>query len=213
MGEVVRKVKVGLGKKGLLVLIAVLAVGALIFVRVRTSDRPVAPKPPTKSEPAQGQQPSSGQQADGNPDETGFNFQGTTLKVLAPGTGKVEWELTAKSVDVSETREIATMEQLTARYRDDRGVLSEVSARNVRVEWATRSLSFTGDVEVRARNGAKLTSQELLWDGQQKRYLVDKGVVFDNGGTVLTGEKLSADGGLTSVNVSGNVKLKGAGRQ
>jgi hypothetical protein len=38
-------------------------------------------------------------------------------------------------------------------------------------------------------------------------------VVFDNGGTVLTGERLSADGGLTSVNVSGNVKLKGAGRQ
>lgn len=147
------------------------------------------------------------------PGDTGFRFEGTTLRVLKPGSGEVEWELTSKSVDVSQTTEVATLGEIVAKYLDDQGVLSEVRANGVKLEWDSRTMRFSGDVLVKARNGARLSTENLLWDGARDKYVVEDGVRFEDGTTILTGRRLLADAGLENAKVSGDVKVMGAGRQ
>lgn len=68
-------------------------------------------------------------------------------------------------------------------------------------------LAFGGGIRL-AGPLLNLDAPELIWDDRTRSFTIDGGYILTQGGTVLRGEKLWADGSFREIRALGAVKLR-----
>lgn len=199
-------------------LLVVAAACALAWFGVGSRDRRLGDGPATPRRPVPGRAAGAAKPHPARPTTQpappGVELKGTKLKVIDPVAGRVAWELTLASAELSDSGE-ARLRGVAAVYHNEDGTTSALSARQASLDAGQKSLVFSGSVRLAAPNGSELRAAELRWDAGQAGF-VARGqaggpVTLIRGTSVLRAAELRGDLALKKVKATGGVRLSGQG--
>lgn len=142
---------------------------------------------------------------------TQMSLSGTSIN--EEENGKKIWELGAETMEVNPQTKIVTLKNLKGiLYTHDGGKI-ELTAVNALVDPTTRNLTVDGQPQPRAvtDDGAVFTAAQMHYDGQGGQFYGTGGVTVTRDDTVITGDQLTGDTGLTKIKVQGNAHIRKGG--
>lgn len=130
-------------------------------------------------------------------------FIGLMLKI--PGAEKNGyWELNVARLESKD--EIGSMKEINGDYFLNKKPIYHISAESGIIQWKTRVLQMTNQVNFRTNDGKSLRAEELFWDPNTRKILAENKVVLESSELTVTTEKLDGDLNLDQVKFSGMTK-------
>jgi LPS export ABC transporter protein LptC len=131
---------------------------------------------------------------------TGFTARGTRLGVL-------DWEASARTAQVYQTRKLAEAQQVSIRYYQKSKQISQADADEAEINTQSNDILAMGNVRLSAKNGVVLYTDRLQWNHRKQLLTTDSAVRVIRGNSELTGKGLVADRELANVEVKENVRI------
>lgn len=128
-----------------------------------------------------------------------FNVEGFTEK------GEKEWEIEAKTADVTEG--LVKMEEVKATFWDEQGRVDLESDKG-EYDKEGKKVYLNNNVLVRTSEGTKLVTDKLIWDVQKQEATTDEEVVVEKEGLVASGKGAVAVTEEKKVELKESVKVK-----
>lgn len=147
------------------------------------------------------------------PKPPGLQLAGTKLRVHDPRAGRVVWDLALDEAESATDTGEAWFSGVSAVYHNPDGTVSRLSSGKAHLEPGGEALVFTGEVELTAANGGRLSAGTLRWEaGREDFQALDPAgglVRFIRGGTALEAREFRGDMALKKVWATGGVRFTG----
>ncbi len=130
-------------------------------------------------------------------------FIGLMLKI--PGAEKNgHWELNVARLESKS--DLGLLKEINGEYLLNKKPIYYLSAESGIIQWKTRVLQITGQVNLKTNDGKVLKAEEVSWDPNTRRVTAEKKVVLESPDLTITMNKLDGDLDLNKVKISGMTK-------
>lgn len=130
-------------------------------------------------------------------------FIGLMLKI--PGAGKNgHWELNVGRLESK--NDLGLLKEINGEYLVNKKPVYFLSAESGIIQWKTRVLQMTGQVNLRTSDGKVLKAEEISWDPNTRRVTAEKKVVLESPDLTITMDKFDGDLDLNQLKISGMTK-------
>ena len=164
----------------------------------RTPSPPPASTPPPQAEPAP---PQTGA------DPSFLNIEGTRL-AGADASGKRQWDLRAKTLQVDRSKNVVTLVDVTGRLFRNEATALEFAAPKATFFAASRDVELTGGVVGRTPDGRTLRAPVVRWDGRRALLIASGGVTVTQPGMIIRADQLTTDAAMHRPTFTGNISVQ-----
>lgn len=139
-----------------------------------------------------------------------ITYSGNTI--VEEKDGKKIWELTAKTLEIDPTTRNTILKDIQGSFYQNNGEVINLTAPEAVYDVNKRDIIIKGLVQVSSSNGSTLKVDKLQWQAQEGKLIGDGNVILTKENTVLSGDHIIAEDGLTRVKVQGNAKIIKGGK-
>lgn len=130
-------------------------------------------------------------------------FTGLILKI--PGAEKNgHWELNVVRLESKD--DIGLLTEINGEYLVNKKGIYYISAESGIIQWKTRVLEITGQVNLKTNDGKVLKAEKVSWNPNTRRITAEKKVVLESPDLTITTDKFDGDLNLDQVKISGLTK-------
>ena len=139
-----------------------------------------------------------------------ITYSGNTI--VEEEDGKKIWELTAKTIEIDPVTKNTILKDVQGSFYQKNGEIIKLVAPEAVYDVNNRDIIINGLVKVDSSNGSALKADKLQWQAKEGKLIGDGNVVLTKENTVLSGDHIIAEDGLTKVKVQGNAKIIKGGK-
>lgn len=182
------------------ILVVGAAVAVIIAVAVglrRTPTPATAPAPQAQSAPAPAPEP----------DTPFLKIEGTQLSG-SDTTGRRQWDLKAKTLQVDRAKNVVTLIDVTGQlFRNDAPALA-FKAPTATFFAASKDVELSGGVIGQTPDGRTLRARVVRWDGRRAVFVASGGVTVTQPGMIIRADRLTSDAAMQRPTFDGNISVQ-----
>lgn len=118
------------------------------------------------------------------------------------------WDLTADHIEVDIDSKNAEMTGITGHFYQADGRSAEVTAEHGSYNNETKDIQIDGDVTITTSDGAKLTSDQLLWTAKEGMLSAIGQAKVSNDTIKAWGDRIDSTDGFNKVKISGKAHIE-----
>ena len=171
--------------KALAAVIAVLAVGLVVWAVATVPDAPkIVPQPDKKT----------------------MSYDGNTIS--EEKNGRKIWELTSEHIEVDVDTQDVTMQGITGHFYAEDGKVAELKAESGVYGGKSKDIKLTGGIVVTYSDGAILVSKEMEWKSQEEILTALGDVKSVREDLLITADKIESSDSFNKVKAVGHAHLE-----
>lgn len=126
--------------------------------------------------------------------------------------GKKVWELTAEFIEIDPETKNTVLKNIKGTFYQDNGETVTLTAPKAIYDVNNRNITITEKVKATTDKGATLDADQVIWDSKNEKLLGEGAIKITQGDTVITGDKMESNNGISKIKVMGNAHIVKGGQ-
>lgn len=126
--------------------------------------------------------------------------------------GKKVWELTAEFIEVDPETKNTVLKNIKGVFYQENGETVTLTAPKAVYDVNSRNITITEKVKAATDKGATLDADQVIWDSKNEKLLGEGAIKITQGDTVITGDKMESNNGISKIKVIGNAHMVKGGQ-
>lgn len=134
-------------------------------------------------------------------------------QIVEEENGRLLWEIHAEVIEIDPDTNNVHLQKVEGTFYSASGTVLKLSGNEGAIDSQSKDITLTGNVQGTSSDGGTFAAPQAQWQEQSQKFFASGGVKVTKPDTVLTGDNLTGDMALSTVEVSGHAHIMSKGGQ